>query len=67
MLATEENVQGVDPLLNCISLDNVDFSVKPPKNTYKNYFNSPRSLEAFKRTGLDPKEINHVNEEKLMK
>jgi hypothetical protein len=24
-------------------------------------------LEAFKRTAIDPKELNHVNEAKLMK
>ena len=36
---------------NIISLDNCDF------NNYQNKLNSPRSLEALKRIGVEPNEF----------
>ena len=52
--------------LDLFSLETVDLSKRPPKGTYALYFNSPRSLEAFNRTGIAPTELNPVNRDKLI-
>jgi hypothetical protein len=48
------------------SLETVDLSKKPPRGTYAVYFDSPRSLEAFKRSGIQPSELNPVNRENII-
>lgn len=43
------------------SLENIDLQQLPESGTFRNHINSPRSLEAFKRSGIEPRELDPIS------
>ena len=48
-----------------INLDNIDIDNPPNGKSWARVINSPRSIEAFKRTGIFAKELDPVSVKKL--
>jgi len=47
------------------TIENIDLNQPPPNGTFNRFINSPRSLEAFRRAGIEPKELDPVNKKAL--
>jgi len=43
------------------SLENIDLQQLPESGSFRNHINSPRSLEAFKRSGIEPRELDPIS------
>lgn len=48
------------------SLENIDLKHLPESGSFRNHINSPRSLEAFKRSGIEPRELDPITQSSIV-